>query len=313
MTQFNHDALRAAVRERMSKKGVSGADLAREAGKSSATISGFLNGKYRGDNESVAAALSTWLESSIAGDSLPESPSYIETPTAEKIAAVLTYAQMTGRICLVYGHSGVGKTEAIKAFARTGNNVWHITASKSRSNELETMYEIALAAGLKDAPYRRGMLSRYLRCHLTGTGGLIVVDEADWLSYEAIEELRILQEECGIGLVMAGNHQVYDRLTGGGKRAVDFARLFSRVAKRIVINNVDDADVTAFCAAWRITGRDELALLHAIAKRPGGLRSIAYILPLAAIYANAEEVSINTSHINTAMIEQGHGPVGGEL
>lgn len=312
MTQFNHDALRAVVRERMDKKEISGAALAREIGVSGAVVSGYLNGKYRGDNNAVAAALTTWLESSLAGDSLPESPSYIETPTAERIAAVLTYAQVTGRICLVYGHSGVGKTEAIKEFARTGNNVWRITASKARSNELETMYEIALAAGIKDAPYRRGALSRELRRHLSGTGGLIIVDEADWLSYEAIEELRILQEDCGIGLVMAGNHQVYDRLTGG-RRAVDFARLFSRVAKRIVINTVDDADITAFCSAWRITGRDELALLHAIAHRPGGLRSIAYILPLAAIYANAEEAVINTSHINTAIIEQGHDPVGSGL
>ncbi|ELS4260427.1 AAA family ATPase [Salmonella enterica] len=308
MTQFNHDALRAAVRERMEKIQVSGAALAREMGVSKAVVSGYLNDKYRGDNEAVAASLNTWLESSLAAAALPESPAYIETPTAERIAAVLTYAQVTGRICLVYGHSGVGKTEAIKEFARTGNNVWFITASKSRSNELEAMYEIALAAGIKDAPYRRGALSRELRRNLINTGGLIIVDEADWLSYEAIEELRILQEECGIGLVMAGNHQVYDRLTGG-RRAVDFARLFSRVAKRIVINNVDDADITAFCAAWRITGRDELAMLHAIAKRPGGLRSIAYILPLAAIYANAEETAINIGHIHTAMLEQGHDPL----
>lgn len=309
MTQINHDSIRAAVRQLIDNKSTTGAALARETGLSSATMSQFLNGKYKGDNNAIASSLGTWLEThSAAKETLPDIPDFVVTPTSECITAALTYAQLTHTITLIYGNPGVGKTEAIKHYERTGNNVWRITASKSRSNELEVMYEIAMAMGVTDAPYQRGGLSRLLRRRLKDTGALLIVDEADWLNYDAIEELRILQEECTIGLALSGNHNVYDRLTGG-RRSLDFARLFSRVAKKVVINNVKTADVDAFCNAWNVQGRDEVKLLKAISKRPGALRSLSHILPLAHIYANGKDESLNASHIHSAMLELGHSEI----
>ncbi|EAO1206264.1 hypothetical protein EX075_13950 [Salmonella enterica] len=306
MTQINHDDLRGAIRALTGNNEISGAELARETGLSAAAISQFLNSKYKGDNDAVALKLNTWLESRNAAQAvMPTIPSYIETPTAAKITAALTYAQLTHTIALVYGNPGIGKSEATKRYAANGNNVWRITASKSRTNELETMYELALEMGISDAPYQRGALSRLLRRRLTDSNALIIIDEADWLNYDAIEELRILQEECNIGLALSGNHKVYDRLTGG-TRSVDFARLFSRVGKKVVLNNILKGDVDAFCDAWNISGKDERNLLNAIAKRPGALRSLSHILPLASIYAQGKGVAINCETIHAAMIELGH-------
>ncbi|EAV2253205.1 hypothetical protein EXO78_06340 [Salmonella enterica] len=312
MTQMNlnHAEIRAAIRELIDNKTITGAALARETGQSTAAVSQYLNEKYKGDNDAVAASLQTWLETrNSVQNTLPVIPDYVVTPTSEKITAALTYAQLTHTIALVYGHPGVGKSQVVKHYARTGNNVWCITASKSRTNELETMYELALAMGISDAPYQRGALSRLLRHRLRDTSALIVIDEADWLNYDAIEELRILQEECSIGLAFVGNHKVYDRLTGG-TRSVDFARLFSRVAKKVVINNVLAGDVDAFCDAWNVTGRDERNLLKAIAKRPGALRSLSHILPLASIYASG--MTLTCEHIHAAMIELGHAAIEGD-
>lgn len=311
MTQINHTDIRATIRELIDSKTITGAALARETGQSTAAISQYLNEKYKGDNDAVGTSLQTWLQArESAKTTLPVIPDYVVTPTSEKVTAALTYAQLTHTIALVYGHPGVGKTQAIKQYARTGNNVFCITASKSRTNELETMYELALAMGISDAPYQRGALSRLLRQRLRDTNALIVIDESDWLNYDAIEELRILQEECNIGLAFAGNHKVYDRLTGGS-RSVDFARLFSRVAKKVVINNVLAGDVDAFCQAWNVTGTDERRLLKAIAKRPGALRSLSHILPLASIYANG--AALNCEHLHAAMIELGHSAIDEEV
>lgn len=307
MTQINHAEIRAAIRELIDNKIITGAALARESGQSTAAISQYLNEKYKGDNDAVAASLQTWLKArDAAQNTLPVIPDYVVTPTSEKVTAALTYAQLTHTIALIYGNPGVGKTQAIKQYARNGNNVFYITASKSRSNELETMYELALAMGIVDAPYQRGALSRLLRLRLRDTNALIIIDESDWLNYDAIEELRILQEECDIGLAFAGNHKVYDRLTGGS-RSVDFARLFSRVAKKVVINGVLAGDVEVFCKAWNVTGKDERTLLKHIAKRPGALRSLSHILPLASIYADG--TAPNCENIHAAMIELGHSPI----
>ncbi|HBC0987593.1 TPA: AAA family ATPase [Escherichia coli] len=306
MTQINHTDLRSTLRTLIDNQEITGAQLARETSLSQAAVSQWLREKYTGDNDAVARTLATWLAArNSVQTALPVIPDYIETPTAAKITAALTYAQLTHTIALIYGNPGVGKTQALKQYAVGGNNVWRLTASKSRTNELETMYELALEMGIDDAPYQRGALSRLLRRRLRDTNSLIIIDEADWLNHDAIEELRILQEECNIGLAFAGNHKVYDRLTGGS-RAVEYARLFSRVAKKIVLNNVTAGDVDAYCAAWSINGRDERALLKTIAKRPGALRSLSHILPLAAIYASGKNEAVSTEHLHAALLELGH-------
>ena len=93
MTQINHDVVRSAIRELIDSKAISGAALARETGTSTATVSQFLNGKYKGDNDTVAASLNTWLESHTAAKtSLPVAPDFVETPTSQKILATLTWA-----------------------------------------------------------------------------------------------------------------------------------------------------------------------------------------------------------------------------
>lgn len=61
------------------------------------------------------------------------------------------------------------------------------------------MYELALDMGISDAPYQRGALSRLLRRRLRDTNALVIIDEADWLNYDAIEELRILQRNAASG------------------------------------------------------------------------------------------------------------------
>ncbi|MGA5655234.1 AAA family ATPase [Rahnella contaminans] len=308
MTQDTHDALRVTIRALIeNNKEITGASLARETGVSQSAISQYLNEKYKGDNTVVAESLGRWLENrNSAAQELPGVPDFIQTPTVEKIWSALKYAQLTHTVTVIYGNPGVGKTEAIKKYCENGVNIWRITAAKSRSNELETMYELALEIGMHDAPYQRGALSRALRRRLMGTSGLIIIDESDMLNYDALEEMRILVEECGVGLALIGNHKVYDRMTGNNKGGVEFARLFSRIAKKIVINKVLKSDVEAVCDAWKLEGKAERKLIQEIASKPGALRAVSLILPLAAIYASETNEPINERFILAAMRELNH-------
>ncbi len=104
-----------------------------------------------------------------------------------------------------------------------------------------------------------------MRRRLEGTQGLVIIDEADHLGAEVLEELRLLQESARIGLVLMGNHRVYSNMTGGN-RTVEFARLFSRIAKRTAINKTKIDDVKAIADAWQITGENERELLQQIAQ-----------------------------------------------
>ncbi|EJB1540050.1 AAA family ATPase, partial [Salmonella enterica] len=276
--------------------------IALESGLSTGTISSFINDKYNGDNERVSQILQRWLEKYHAVAELPEPPRFVETQTVKQIWTSMRFASLTESIAVVCGNPGVGKTEAAREYRRTNNNVWMITITPSCASVLECLTELAFELGMNDAPRRKGPLSRALRRRLEGTQGLVIIDEADHLGAEVLEELRLLQESTRIGLVLMGNHRVYSNMTGGN-RTVEFARLFSRIAKRTAINKTKKADVKAIADAWQINGEKELELLQQIAQKPGALRILNHSLRLAAMTAHGKGERVNEDYLRQAFRE----------
>ncbi|HFP3831219.1 TPA: AAA family ATPase, partial [Escherichia coli] len=262
----------------------------------------FINDKYNGDNERVSQMLQRWLEKYHAVAELPEPPRFVETQTVKQIWTSMRFASLTESIAVVCGNPGVGKTEAAREYRRTNNNVWMITITPSCASVLECLTELAFELGMNDAPRRKGPLSRALRRRLEGTQGLVIIDEADHLGAEVLEELRLLQESTRTGLVLMGNHRVYSNMTGGN-RTVEFARLFSRIAKRTAINKTKKADVKAIADAWQINGENELELLQQIAQKPGALRILNHSLRLAAMTAHGKGERVNEDYLRQAFRE----------
>ncbi|EMH4029424.1 AAA family ATPase [Serratia marcescens] len=294
--------VRAKVRTIVESSDVTYAAVAREVGISTSVISQFIKGEYRGDNNGVAAKISVWLDNrNRRTNDMPVAPDFIPTRTVKQIWDALQYAQLAQCITVIYGNSGVGKTRALQQFAADRPNVWLITVSPSRSSLSECLYELALELGIGDAPRRSGQLGRAIRRKLRGTNGVVLVDEADHLDYSVLEELRILQEETGVGLALIGNHQVYGKLTGGNSRNMDFARLFSRIAKKVSILKTKKADVEAIADAWGLNGKAERDLIHALADKPGALRTISHTLRLASMFARGSNEAMSEKHIRAAV------------
>lgn len=289
---MNISDIRAGLRTLVENEETTFKQIALESGLSTGTISSFINDKYNGDNERVSQMLQRWLEKYHAVAELPEPPRFVETQTVKQIWTSMRFASLTESIAVVCGNPGVGKTEAAREYRRTNNNVWMITITPSCASVLECLTELAFELGMNDAPRRKGPLSRALRRRLEGTQGLVIIDEADHLGAEVLEELRLLQESTRIGLVLMGNHRVYSNMTGGN-RTVEFARLFSRIAKRTAINKTKKADVKAIADAWQINGENELELLQQIAQKPGALRILNHSLRLAAMTAHGKGERVN--------------------
>ncbi|XDF79170.1 AAA family ATPase [Aliivibrio fischeri] len=282
------------IRTILDSKEVSASQLAKEMSVSPATISQILKGSYKADTTKIIEKMAKWLTLREQKNNAPiTNPGFVMTTTAKQIINDMTYAQISESIVVIYGASGVGKSEAIREYKRTNNNVWHITASPSRSSLTECLYELAMELGMDDAPRRKGSLSRVIRNRLQGSEGLVVIDEADHLDYPTLEELRIMQEETGIGMVLVGNNKVYTQLTGG-RRNEDFARLFSRIAKKRGIHKTKQADVKAIAEAWGIHQEAERKTMINISERPGGLRLLSKTLKLAAMFANGSTITDKT-------------------
>ncbi|HGS5304360.1 TPA: AAA family ATPase [Vibrio cholerae] len=282
-------------------KAVTGAQIAKEISVSPATLSQIMKGTYAADPSNVIDKLEKWLRMREQRQSTPNvNPGFVMTETAKQIMADLTYAQITESFAVIFGASGVGKTETAREYQRSNNNVWMITASPSRASLTECLYELAMELGLDQAPRRKGPLSRVIRQRLLNSEGLVIIDESDHLDYPTLEELRILQEETGIGMALLGNNKVYTQLTGG-RRNEDFARLFSRIAKKRGIHKAKKSDVKAIAQAWSVMGEEEQALMQQVSERPGALRLLTKTLKLSVMYANGK--AMDTTLLRKAFAE----------
>ncbi|AUI69834.1 AAA family ATPase [Beggiatoa leptomitoformis] len=277
------DTLIQEVRELMSEMGLTQKDLANRIGlkSASAAVNQWLQGKYAGDNAKIADAASRWVATCKREADLPlvDVPAFIETPTAGKIADVLTDAQANAEMVVVYGGAGVGKTKAVDNYKKSSPNVWHITMSpcvKTAGNCLEWLCSDLGIGDIRG----KGKALRAIIQFLKNSHGLLVIDEAQHLELEALEIIRSIYDASGVGVALVGNESVYTKLTGG-RRSADFAQLYSRVGQRLKISKPTKADVLAIIERCGIDNKESRGLLQEIASKNGGLRGMFKTLRVA--------------------------------
>lgn len=287
-------------------EGISQSSIALQIGVTSGALSAYLNQKYTGNSENIEHALKNWLKTREKKKKVfVEAPHFIETETTKKVWSALDMARLLNTMVTVYGASGVGKTKAAMAYKQDNQNVWLITASPARATLSSILYELALELGINDAPRRKDRLSRLICKKLKGTQGLLIIDESDHLPYDALEEIRIIQEECEVGIALIGNDKVYTRVQGGINPAHEYARLWSRIGKHFAFKRTLKADVQAIAKAWQLDLQDKtlMKLLCDIAFTGGGLRSLTQHLRLATLLAKAQQRPVDFELISQAQAQ----------
>lgn len=289
------------TRLEMEAAGLSQSRAANEIGISASALSQWLGGTYRGDTAAVEGKVARWLdvrtERTRLARRLPEAPQWFETATGRRVLAALSYAQMATDLVVIYGGAGVGKTRAIERHQRISPNVWKVDCTPSSNTLGGFLRAVAFAVGVRVPKGHADVLEMALRDRLRGTGGLLVIDEAQFLNERALEASRRLAELSGIGLALCGNETVYAQLAGRN-RAAEFAQLFSRIGKRVRLGRPARADVDAQLDAWGVTGREERDLVTDIARKPGALRMVTKVLRLATMLAQGDPLRVR--HIEAA-------------
>ena len=300
--------LRERARAAFAAGELSQARAAIEIGISDSALSQWLSRKYSGSDDAVSAAVQRWIETRVARarltESLPADPEWFSTPSAEIIMAGLSYAQMAGDICLVYGSPGVGKTRAARHYATQYANVW-VAQMFPTCTLWSCLDRTARAVGLRASHARSSRIEADLIERLNGSRGLLVIDEAHLLGARALEELRSLHDATGTGLALVGNPLLFSRLTG--HRAEQFEQLYSRIGKIVRLPRTTVADADALLAAWGIAGPGVRDTAHDIVRRKGGLRRLTRVLRWATLSARGADVT--ASHLAAAWKDLG-GPIG---
>lgn len=301
-------SLREQVRIAMEMDSLSQTDVSQLTGVGKTRLNQWLKDRYPGDNAAIEADLQRWLESRQAAaeleGQLPAAPDYVETISARAVMGALSFAQMAEAVSVVYGGAGVGKTTTVRRYRQQAPNVWLVTATPACASTGALLKRIAQTLGMRTTGTVDALESAIIE-RVRETRGLLVIDEAQHLTYRALDAVRSIHDAAGIGLALVGNEIVYSQLTGGS-RSVGFAQLFSRVAKRVRLARPKDGDVLALLDAWGIQGKEARQFCLAIGRRPGALRGLSQTLRLASMFAASSGQTLPTlEHIRDAWADLG--------
>ncbi len=302
MEEAEIEEMRRACRAIMSDASLSGTQLAQQLGMKQATFSLWLAGKYTGRNDVQGAAVKAGLQLRAERDAVraiaPEAPGFTNTPSSREFLEIFSHAQHLPDFGVITGAAGIGKTSAACHYARTTAGVWKITASPSVIGPRALLDEFARAMEIRER-LALHKLHHAIVQKLRGTNALLIVDEAQHLQPQALDELRGLHDQPGVGVVLLGNEVVLGKIDGG-MRKPEYAQLYSRVGRRLTRKAVRAGDAEALLNAAEIDADDVRNMLTAIARRPGALRGMVKTLRLAQIVAAKEKVPLNLRHVELA-------------
>lgn len=246
---------------------------------SRATLSTWKAGTYNGDNERITEAVRGFLETARGRADRPAiGTEYRETTIGRTVLDVCRFAHHNQDIGLVYGAAGVGKTMGLREYKRQHQGeVIYLRCDPSCSAPQALVERILMETSKDCNGFRLSPLLQRVYRELAGSGRLLILDEAQYLSYRSLETVRGIHDMTEIGIVLCGNDEVYTRIRGEG-RAV-FAQLFSRVGIRRHVSLSATRDDVAAIAGDLPT--ESLKFLSARARQNGGLRMAVKLLKMA--------------------------------
>ena len=309
-TVVNIDALRTQVTEIIASEGLTRSAAARQIGLADSTFSEWLSGKYKGADKSpeVLRWIDTRRAQAGARIVMPTPPAFVETQTARDVLDVMTFAHATSDFAVVVGAAGIGKTSSILEYQRANSRVYVLTADKACLSPNAMLMKLAKKMGVTEK--RAVWLSEGIIEKVRNENALIVVDEAQHLSTDALDQLRAIPDATECGVVVAGNESLLGRLTGkNGSDAELYAQLFSRVGARLVRSKVSPRDIDLILDAWPIEDPAVRSLLGKIGRKPGALRIVTKTIRLAAMYAAGEGAVVSEVHIHRAWKQLSSAPI----
>lgn len=209
-------------------------ELALKIDRSPAVINQFLQGKYKGNKEDVAARIREFVETEEARfNARFKAPSFVETDSTKEAEKLIKFAMKYRTICVLTADSGLGKSTILREFraGRTDTILIEVTSGFTPRALMK-----ALLTELKPDASKSASTAELMKECISGlnaTPRLILVDEAELLPYQALEALRRLYDMVETGIVLAGLPRLTDNLVGADGEHV---QLYSRIAQYLDLN-----------------------------------------------------------------------------
>lgn len=250
------------------KKNLSLQTIANGIGVHNATLSRVLRGIVQ-PSETFARKAWTWLQQDEMArrdretgiTSAPSHPSAAEgvdigrlvnTTVTERIAKLCNYCLAERVMGMVCSETSLGKTSALRLYCHTNPSAVYIHATSRNNNSFGMVDAIWRASrAFRGAKRFREKWDDLLSFRTEGISNrLIVVDDAHILCFSALEVLRELHDEIGIGIVLAGTTRLHSRVSLQGDSHQMYEQLRARIQIARVIGKPTGDDTRAIAAAW---------------------------------------------------------------
>ncbi len=220
----------------MQQAGKSQRQIAKETGLSTSIISQFLDGTYKGNNEKVSQVIRQYLTVGMERmKNVQGTRFYPELYNTVNVLFACSHAHRRNDMSLVSGDAGAGKTTALEYYRDHNAGVIMVTANSCTTSATAVLKLIADQIG-KQMDYRRSVLMTELVTQLEGSSRLIIIDEADHLTLQALQAVRNLNDLAKVGIVLAGNDKIYRQMLAG-QRGHEFDQIRTRIIVRKRVEN----------------------------------------------------------------------------
>lgn len=236
--------------------------LARRAGVSQPTVAQVLRGKYpsspSGHLKKILEVMSREIARREGG--VADMP-FVETSVHRLVLAACHRASLYRAFAVVSAYVGTGKTESLRHYAASHPNTIMVEATPSMSASVMLTELVAATAATvakaKDSHQgtKASRMAGVVQA-LKDTETLIVLDEAETASPEALEYLRRISDRCRVGVVLTGTERLRPLVRDPRGR-------FGQVSSRVVfwppvIRAITEQDCEALTRAG-LGGEVELA------------------------------------------------------
>lgn len=280
-TKMTYDQAAEFIRQYIETAGKKQSQVAQELGISPGALSSFLSGTYKAPHTIIIriedlAAINT--QKNVA----PTAPAFKDTSISKTVSQAIRYSHLQGKISVVYGDAGVGKTVAYRNYLENNTLAIGITISPTYASITGVNELIAEQLGVRERVARKQTAEIINK--LRGSGRVLIIDEAQHLNARALDHLRCISDESGIGICFIGNHQVYRKLLGS--QEADFAQMFSRLGmrKQVLVGNISKNDVQTVFGEM-VPEQDAIEILYRICRTNYGLRgAVNVFIDTAAVF-----------------------------
>lgn len=263
--------------------------VAQELGISGGALSSFLSGTYK-TSHMIVPKVKNLMEINEKKQIVLSDPPYVETTVSRMVENAIKYSHLRGKISVVYGDAGIGKTQAFRHYLKENNLAIGITISPTYASITGVNELLAEQLGVRERVSRK--ITAEIIARLRGSGRVIIIDEAQHLTVRALNHIRCLSDEAEIGVCLIGNEEVYSKLKGSGK--ADFAQLFSRIGMRepVSIHDIKKEDVQKVFRVAELA-EDAIDILYQICQTNYGLRGAVNVyVNTAAVFQ--QEITATT-------------------